>query len=223
MANPPQSQGNYAGSLDNLAAGSDFNAINFVVRQVLNRAATTTLVKVTAVTNSGGISPVGFVDVQPLVNQIDGNGNPTPHGIIHHVPYLRLQGGASAVIIDPAVGDIGMASFASHDISSVKATRQQANPGSRRRFDWGDGLYHGGMLNGTPTQYVAFSDAGVSIVTPQKLTIQAANIILDAAGNLAVTGEIVRGVGGSDQVQLGTHRHGTGTAAAGTVPPTAGT
>jgi len=223
LANPPLSPGNYAGTRSNLSESSDFNAISFVVQQILNKAATTTLVQVTKVNNAGGISPVGFVSVQPLVNQIDGDGNPTPHGIIHHLPYLRLQGGASAIILDPVVGDIGMASFASHDISSVKATGKQANPGSRRRFDWADGLYHGGMLNGVPTQYIAFSATGVAIVTPQKLTIQAQNIILDSTGNLAVTGEVVRGATTGDQVTLGAHKHGTGTAAAGTSVPTPGT
>ena len=42
-------------------------------------------------------------------------------------------------------------------------------------------------------------------------------------GNLAVSGEVWRGYGTADQVSVGQHRHGTGTAAAGTVAPTPGT
>ena len=215
-------KGGYLGSRTVHSDASEFNQVAFVARQIMNKMATTTLVQVVAVTNSGGLSPVGFVDVHPMVNQIDGRGNPTPHGTIRHLPYLRLQGGTDAIIMDPKVGDIGMASFASHDISGVKNTRKQANPGSRRRFDWSDGLYHGGMLNGSPTQFVQFNADGVTIRTPGKLVLDAVNIQLDQDGNLAVTGEIVRGVGGTDQVSLGTHRHGTGAAATGTVPPTPG-
>ena len=44
---------------------------------------TSTLVKVVSVTNSGGLSPSGTVDIMPLVNQIDGAGNAQPHGVIH--------------------------------------------------------------------------------------------------------------------------------------------
>lgn len=42
-------------------------------------------------------------------------------------------------------------------------------------------------------------------------------------GDLHVTGAIFAGYGGGDQVGVQTHKHGTGTAVAGTVAPTAGT
>ncbi len=41
-------------------------------------------------------------------------------------------------------------------------------------------------------------------------------------GDLHVSGAMIAGYGGGDQVNLQTHRHGTGTAAAGTVLPTPG-
>jgi hypothetical protein len=194
-----------------------------LVQSILSRIATATLVRVTAVTNAGGISPVGFVDILPLVNQTDGAGNAVPHKAISHCPYFRLQGGTNAVIIDPQVGDIGIAVFASRDISSVMANKGQANPGSWRRFDMADGLYVGGVLNGAPSQYVAFTASGISIVTPGNLTFQAANATLDASGNLTVKGDVTAGSGGADSVTLQGHKHGTGSAAAGTVAPTAGT
>ena len=96
--------------------------MQFLISQALNRVSTATLVKVVSVTNAGGLSPVGFVDVQPLVNQLDGAGNAVPHGVLHRLPYFRLQGGADAVILDPKVGDIGMAAFANRDISLVKTS-----------------------------------------------------------------------------------------------------
>ena len=170
------------------SAGSDFNAHAFLVQQILGRVNTATLVQIQAVSNNGGVSPVGTVDVMPLVNQIDGAGNQTPHGTIFGLPYFRLQGGTNAVILDPQVGDIGIAVFADHDVSSVKANKAQANPGSRRRFDMADGLYIGGVLNGTPVQYVQFNTNGISVVTPNNVVIQAqGNITATAGGNLQAT------------------------------------
>lgn len=188
MAGLPQSppDSGYTGTRDLYAGGSDFNGVSFVVKQILNRAATATLVRVVAVTNTGGVAPVGYVDVQPLVNQVDGAGNATPHGIVHHLPYVRLQGGANAVIIDPVVGDEGVAVFCDHDISIVKATGKQANPGSRRRFDMADGVYFGGCLNGVPNQYVAFEAGGIALVSPTAVLIQAPSIGLN--GDVAATG-----------------------------------
>lgn len=191
----------YTGQAGLTAGTSEFNAIDFIAKRVLSRAATNTLVLVKAVTNNGDTSPVGFVDVQILVNQVDGDGQATPHGIIHHLPYLRLQGGANAVILDPQVGDIGMAAFASHDISSVKATKAVANPGSRRRFSPSDGMYFGGLLNGVPTQIVQFSGSGITITSPTALTITAPTVTIN--GNIAATGTITSN--GHDISS--THRH----------------
>lgn len=163
------------------SGGSDYNAIEFIAKYVLNSIATTTLVQVVSVTNDGGLSPVGMVDIRPLVNQVDGFGNAVPHNIIHNCPYFRLQGGANAIIIDPQVGDTGIAVFADKDLSKVinnqlsnsGTTASQANPDSGRRFSYSDGLYFGGCLNGTPTQYIQFNASGITITTPNQITINA--------------------------------------------------
>jgi hypothetical protein len=146
---------------------------------VLNKAVTNTLVIVRAV--RAGAGPTGVVDVQPLVHQIDGKGGTTPHGIVHNLPYMRLQGGTSAVIIDPSVGDIGLACIPTNDISKVKTTRQPSPPGSLRRNDHSDGLYIGGFLNATPTQYIKFDSSGITIHTP-------GNILLEAGGDVTIKG-----------------------------------
>lgn len=149
-----------------------FTALRFLAKQVLNGAWTATLVQVKAVHQGGGaLAVAGTVDIQPMVNQIDGKGNATPHGTIYGVPYMRLQGGKNAVIIDPEVGDIGIAMFASHDISSVIATQKVANPGSRRRFDPSDALYLGGFLNAQPTTFLQFIGGSLNITAPSGKTI----------------------------------------------------
>lgn len=157
-----------------------YNNILFAITQAISRLQTVTLVQVQSCSNSGGLSPVGTVNVIPLVNQIDGSGNATPHGTLFNLPYLRMQGGQNAVILDPQVGDIGIALFASRDISKVISTKAQANPGSFRQFDFSDGLYLGGVLNAIPNQYVQFSSSGISLVSPNAVTISAPTINLDA-------------------------------------------
>ena len=168
------------GAQDVSSANSEFNAISFLVNQILAGKNFSTLVKVKSVTNPGSVSPVGFVDVQPLVNMMDGDNNAIPHGIVSNIPYFRMQGGADAIILDPKVGDIGIAVFADRDISAVKASKAAANPGSMRRSDMADGMYIGGFLNGTPTQYVQFSSAGIKIHSPTAIVLEAPDIQINA-------------------------------------------
>ena len=171
------------GLLQGATPWGDYNNIVFVINQTLAKMQTATIVKVMACSNAGGVSPVGTVDVLPLVNLIDGSNppNPTKHTTIFGVPYLRIQGGANALILDPQIGDLGIAVFASRDISKVKSTKAQANPGSWRQYDWADAMYLGGLLNGTPSQYVQFGSGGVTIVSPTAITLQAPSIALVGA------------------------------------------
>lgn len=184
MASPPKY------GLRGAARPSDFageyNQLLFMIRQVLSKVNVAALCEVVAV-SGGGVGPVGYVDLQPLVNQVDGFGNAIPQGVLHNIPYMRIQGGANAIIIDPQIGDIGAAVFSDRDISSVKATGKQANPGSRRRFDVADGLYFGGMLNGTPTQYIEFLNNQINILSPNLVTITAPEIDLTSWAGIVVT------------------------------------
>lgn len=206
---------------------SDANMIAFIVRQILGNVSVSTPVRVVAVTNAGGVSPVGRVNVHPLVNQLDGAGNSTPHRTIFGLPYQRIQGGANAVIMDPQVGDIGLAIFADRDISAVKAALADANPGSRRRFDMSDGLFVGLFLgNVTPTQYIRFYTGGIELVSPTEVKIVAPVVEVD--GNFRATGSVIAGYGTGDAVTLQGHTHNQGSDSHGDTeapvnPPNAGT
>lgn len=173
--------------------GTEYNTFAFVFAQLLAKVQTVSLVQVLSCTNDGGLSPVGRVSVQPLVFQISGNGTVTAHGEIADVPYMRLQGGTDAVILDPKPGDIGIALFCSRDISNVKANPEAAlaaggaPPGSFGSFDWADGLYVGGVLNGNPVQYIRFSSAGIEIVSPTKITLSAPTVEIDASSTFMVS------------------------------------
>lgn len=177
----------YAGFKDFQDIGSDFEAQSFLINQIINKLATTSIVKVVKVSNAGEVAPVGTVDIICLVNQVDGDANPTEHGIIHNVPYFRIQGGTNAIIIDPQINDIGIAVFCSRDISSVKRSKGVANPGSNRKFDWADALYVGGILNNVPVQYVRTSTSGIEITSPTAISLNAPNIML-AATNITING-----------------------------------
>ena len=175
-----------AGQLQPTSTWGEFNNIAFTIQQALSKMQTSTIVRVEACTNSGGLSPVGFVDVTPMVNQIDSQGNPMPHVTIYNVPYLRIQGGGNAVIIDPEPGDLGICVFASRDISKIKSTKAQGNPGSRRIYNFSDGMYLGGLLNGTPTQYIEFQSSGIKIHSPTKVTIEGPVVEIDAGTSCTV-------------------------------------
>ena len=154
---------------------SELNRTEFIVRQMMNKMATVTLVQVKAVGN-------GTVDVQPMVAQIDGSGKGIPHGTIGNVPVFTLRAGASAIVMTPVVGDIGACIFCHNDVSTVKKTRKPSNPGSRRRFDWADALYLGGFLGAEPTQFIRFDDDGITMQA-------AAGKTVTSSGPLVVTGE----------------------------------
>jgi hypothetical protein len=169
----------------------EFNAIQYMIRQILGKANIATLVQVQAVTNNGGVSAFGFVDVLPMINLVDGLGNTVPQGQtnLYQLPYVRIQGGANAIILDPQVGDIGIAIIADRDISIIKATQAVGNAGSGRRNNLADGIYIGGILNAAPTQYIQFNSSGitinaqgtVNITSTGKTTITATEI--DIVGN----------------------------------------
>lgn len=167
--------------------GTSFAALTFLVRQQLAKVRTSTIVQVLAVSNAGGVTPVGTVDVQPLVQQTDGAGNVTMLPPVYGVPYVRVQGGTDAVILDPKVGDLGIALFGDRDLSGVVSTKKAAAPGSDRRNSLADALYIGGLLNGTPVQYVRFSADGIELVSPTKVHIQAPTIQADASTQFLVT------------------------------------
>jgi len=187
--------GGVFGQQDLNSGNTPFNELSFVVQMALSKLNVATLVQVQAVNAGSGLAPVGTVDVLPLVNQVAGDGSAMPHATIHGMPYLRIQGGANAIVCDPAVGDVGFCVFADRDISTVQASGAQGPPGSARRFDMADGLYLGGWCsNLTPTNYVQVTDEGINVVlgsTTLELTAGECTITANTKiiGTLEVTGQ----------------------------------
>ena len=155
------------------------NAIGFLVTQVTRRMHTCTMVRVSAV-HPGDNGVVGTVDVTPLINQRTVTGESIPHTTVYGLPYIRVQGGASALIIDPVIGDLGVCLFAERDISAFKASLDAGAPPTLRAYDMADGIYLGGWNASTaPVQSVTVNAEGVTLEAGPEgtLTENAANAI----------------------------------------------
>lgn len=183
------------------ARAAEINKLQLVVKTLLSKVRTTMPVEVIAVTNNGGVSPIGYVDLQPLVGQLDGDGTVYPHGTIYNVPYMRIQGGKNAVILDPQIGDIGLAGICDRDISAVKASKKAAPPGSKRRHDLSDAVYLNSIIGAAPEQYVQFNADGISIVSPTKVSIDAPIAEVTATTSATVTAPVIN-LGASGQTLL---------------------
>lgn len=200
-------------------SNSEFSVIRFIVRQIMAELETMIPVQVQAVHTGAGSPPVaGTVDVQLLVSQLDGAGNAVKPGIVYGLPYFRLQGGAWAVICDPAANDFGYLVSASRDISNVVKNPGVQNPGSFRKYSYSDGIYIGGAFNEVPDATLWLKPDGTWVLTdkPGNVLQGDANGIaatpvsgkpFKVNGPIQATGSIIAGFGGGDQVGLQTHTH----------------
>lgn len=174
----------YFGQANRTTDQGEWNRLRFIIQQQMLKLETSLPVKVLEVKTTG-VAPVGFVKIQILVDQITGDKRTLPGAAIDNVPYMRYQGGDKAVIIDPEVGDIGIACFSSRDMASVKAARKNAPPGSLRAHDCSDAMYIGGILNKAPTHYIHFTDSGILVHTPGDVKIEAGGSASVIAGTTA--------------------------------------
>lgn len=165
---------------------SGYNSTAFQIREALGNVRTGVSVKVIAV-HGGGVAAAPTVDLQPMVNQTDGIGDKTDHGIVYGVPVQRSQGGSAAIINDPKVGDIGYMTIADRDISALKSNEgAQSNPGSGRRHSMSDGVYVGAMLNpAIPDRYLNLNGPGIN------WTDEFGNTIISGASGILLNGVLI--------------------------------
>ena len=182
------------------SSNNEFNALMFVISRALAEVNVATLVRVVAV-YPGGIGAVGTVDVLPLVSQVAGDGTVIPHTTVYGLPYLRIQGGTNAVIIDPEVDDIGFCIFADRDIGPAQSALDQAPPGSERRFSMADGLYIGGwcanltpinrvQITGNKIDVVASAGAVVTVSVGSSVSMVMTNTDVTINGNTKIVGSL---------------------------------
>jgi len=207
---------------------TDANSQQFLMNQFLMGKSFITLAVVTSVNESGEI-----VSVKPMVEGFTGGGELIQNSVIHGVPVWRLQRGASAVIMPPIVGDIGMIAICDRDITAVKKTKQAALPGSNRTHSYSDAIYLGGVLNAEPSQYVKFANDGIDIVSPLVVQINGNTVLVNAEDKISlnspiieVNGQLTQGTGSfagnatfggtitatgeitGNGIHLSTHKHG---------------
>jgi len=185
----------------------------WVIQRLIRQIHTADLVKVLKVYPTAG--SVGFVDVQRLVQQQTTNGVGVAQAPMYRFPYLRMQGGLSAIILDPVEGDLGLAVFAERDITRAVQTREAGMAPTNRAFDAGDGLYLGGFLNADPTQYVQFKpDGGIDVVATGAVNVTASGNSTLTAPAWAVNGPvtfadpITAPEATINDIAFTTHRHG---------------
>lgn len=163
--------------------GSEYNSMQFMISQAMRGQIHTAIpVQVQAVSGL-------FVDVLPLVSQVDGFGEAVAPTTLFHLPVFRYHAGVGAVILDPVVGDKGLAIFCQSDSSLVsESTDSPQQPASFRRFSMSDGFYLGGFHNSAPSIYIEIKQDGhIQIVAPAGLTVTSPEATF--TGNLTVEGQ----------------------------------
>lgn len=162
----------------------------FIIQQLISNVHTMIPVEVVSVSvPTGTLAPIGRCSVRPLVQQVDGNNNVYGRGQIINVPYLRVQGGKNAVVLDPVVGDVGLCGFCERDISMVKRTGAEAAPNTRRQYSLNDAVYMFTMMSGTPEQFVHFKDSGIDIKSTGDININ--GLVIKPNGQLVLANGVV--------------------------------
>ena len=136
-----------------------------------------------------GVNIVGFVDIQLMIEQTNGQKKGNETAIVCNVPYIRIQGGTNAVIIDPEINDLGVAIFSSRDITNFKEARRQTPPATWRKFSISDAIYIGGIRNQKPVQYIHFRNDGIEIYSPKRVHITTPTVLIDSDNTTINTSE----------------------------------
>lgn len=160
---------------------SEGNAMSFALRKMIGDYAFIDIVQVMAVTGD-------TLTVKSLLHPVTANNEKIDGVSVFQIPYLRLQRGESAVIMDPVAGDIGLMAVCDKDTSNVRATKAESAPASRRQHSSADGVYLTGIasLNGDPSQYVKFSNSGIEVVSPVTVTVSAPTIELNGENQVSI-------------------------------------
>lgn len=194
-------ENNKKGFASSYSTTSQFNAVNFQIKQELRKISTVFLARIDSCTSSG-VGGSGYVSATPLVTQIDGEGNSVPATEIPRMPYYRIQAGIGALILNPVPGDIGVFVSCKSDISTIEAgTNTPQRPGSFREFDQSDSILVAVIHTQPPEVYIHIEqDKTILIHAPQGLKIETdSDVELTAGGNLKanVSGNVEVTAGGN--------------------------
>ena len=143
----------------------------------------TEIVMVTAIY---GEAPNLKVDFLPLVTRTTNTGAPIPNAQVYGASVFRLQRGSSAIIMDPVVGDIGIALYCDKDSDNARRERISGAPNTTRCHSRIDALYLGGLLNQQPDQFIEFADNAINITSPNPVNVTCSKATIVAPDGVTV-------------------------------------
>lgn len=168
-----------------------YNQLCYVVRQIISEMVNTSaLVSVGSVEAAGHENAAGNLSATPLVAQTDARGNKLPMAAIPKLRFFRYQAGKAAIVLDPVVGDQGVAVFFKQDSSGVKGGATEAVvPGSFRAFDQSDGVVFPSVQGAAPSVWIELKqDETITIHAPQGVKIETdQNVEVEAGVKISMT------------------------------------
>ncbi len=82
-----------------------------------------------------------LVDVRPLIQRVDSDGNRVSRQVITHVPVETLGGGSTLITFPVAVGDLGWIDASDRDISLFLQSYKESQPGTARMHSLSDARF----------------------------------------------------------------------------------
>lgn len=169
------------------------NQLDFIIEQYIGKLNTITLGEVVSINKDS------TVDVKPLLNKLNGDGEAVAPPIIYDVPYGAVRGGSAGIWVTPQKGDAVIIGFCQRNIENIKVTEKQSNPNSLRKFDISDAVVLMHWTKKPLKVFIKITDDGIEMVTPNldvkvdgdanitaKKAIIAANVELGASGGKAL-------------------------------------
>ena len=179
-----------------------YNALDFAMEQKLRNGLTTSFVgRVDACSGKGSDDGSGSVSATQLTAQADASGKSLPMPSMSKLPYVRIQGGIAALIIDPVPGDIALFSSCKQDISGIKqGTAQPVPAGSYRQFSQSDSVMVGAIHTQKPEVWIEIKQdktivihapEGCKIETDSEVEIKASQAVKVTAPKVEITGQVI--------------------------------
>lgn len=142
------------------------------------------------------LGPPLTVSVQPLIPNVDSEGNITMRGQIQRIPVVQFGGGGAFIKIPVEEGDIGYLIANDRDISRFVATGQSAAPATMRTHDLADSIFFPAMLRGysllagDQTNLTIQTMNGSSVLSFRDNQIRATTLTFAVDGNITASGSI---------------------------------
>ena len=179
-----------------------YNALDFAMEQKLRNGLTTSFVgRVDACSGKGSEAGSGTVSATQLTAQADASGKSLPMPSMSKLPYVRVQGGIAALIIDPVPGDIALFSSCKQDISRIKQGTDAPVPaGSYRQFSQSDSVMVGAIHTQKPEVWIEIKQdktivihapEGCNIETDSEAEIKASQAVKVTAPKVEITGQVI--------------------------------